>query len=150
MILRKINREVLEKAPYEEWNAFINLIAMEPYEDLNQIQRIAHLCFWYDSEVQNGGHIQYFENQGTDRIDETMNALKSLNASSQAEILKGAYVQYCSKTRKKIIDLFSFIAASREEEYGKFDRQYYECQPRLIDLLEGYFEKYRENFIIVV
>lgn len=87
MILRTISKNLLVESPYEEWNAFIDLIATEDYENLNQIQRVANLCFWYDSEVQNGGHIQYFENKGTERVYETIKALKSLGASKQAYIL---------------------------------------------------------------
>ena len=33
------------------------------YEDLAEVQRKAHLVFWYDLQVNNGGHLQYFENQ---------------------------------------------------------------------------------------
>jgi hypothetical protein len=40
--------------------------------------------FWYDSEVNNGGHLQYFENQGTNHLTETINTLKKLKAFSQA------------------------------------------------------------------
>jgi len=47
------------------WNAFVDVLAMEEYADLDPVQRIPHLCFWYDSELQNGGHFQYFENRNT-------------------------------------------------------------------------------------
>ena len=49
------------REPHLIWNAFIDLIAIEDYGDLSPIQRKAHLVFWYESEVQNGGHGQYFE-----------------------------------------------------------------------------------------
>lgn len=64
MITRKLSRAMLSQKPYEVWNAFVDLLAMENYTDLDEVQRAAHLCFWYDSEVQNGGHLQYFANRG--------------------------------------------------------------------------------------
>lgn len=49
MVKRQVSRLVLEKKPYQVWNVFIDLIAMEDYKDLTDIQRVAHLTFWYDS-----------------------------------------------------------------------------------------------------
>ncbi|MDN4494386.1 hypothetical protein [Ureibacillus aquaedulcis] len=57
MIKRMVTKEMLNENPYEKWNQFIDLLAMEEYGDLTQIQKVAQLCFWYDSEVQNGGHL---------------------------------------------------------------------------------------------
>ncbi|CAH1195539.1 hypothetical protein PAECIP111893_00713 [Paenibacillus plantiphilus] len=150
MIIRRISKEILEQTPYEEWNAYIDLLAMEAYSDLNLIQRVAHLCFWYDSEVQNGGHIQYFENQGTAKVDETIFALKTVGAMEQAELLDKAYGRYSSKFRRELKDIFEFVAASREGEYASFDSQYYECNPRVIDLLEDYYVLHKVNFVAVI
>ncbi len=57
MIRRVVTQQMLKKNPSEKWNQFVNLLAVENYDDLTDIQRIAHLCFWYDSEVENGGHL---------------------------------------------------------------------------------------------
>ena len=54
--------EVSDK-PYLVWNALIQLITESNHEDLNEIQSIPLFAFWYDSEIQNGGHLQYFENK---------------------------------------------------------------------------------------
>ncbi|KRE45357.1 DMP19 family protein [Paenibacillus sp. Soil522] len=150
MKLRTISKKLLVESPYEEWNAFIDLIAMEEYEDLNQIQRVAHLCFWYDSEVQNGGHIQYFENKGTERVYETIKALKSLGASKQADILGEANQQYSSKIRKTINTVLEFVMASREGAYERFDIQYYESEPTVTELLEKYFQANKEYFVELI
>ena len=123
---------------------------MEEYEDLNQIQRVAHLCFWYDSEVQNGGHIQYFENKGTERVCETIKALKSLGASKQADILGEANQQFSSKIRKTINTVLEFVMASREGEYERFDNQYYDCEPTVTELLEKYFQANKEYFVELI
>jgi hypothetical protein len=51
--IRQLATSALALQPSARWNAFIDLIATEDYEDLGDEQRIAHLAFWYDSEVQN-------------------------------------------------------------------------------------------------
>ena len=43
------------------WNSFIQLLLNEP-DKLTDIQLTAYLAFTYDAEIQNGGHLQYFEN----------------------------------------------------------------------------------------
>lgn len=87
---RTVERARLQQAPYLVWNAFIDLLATEQYLDLSPIQRTAHLVFWYDSEVQNGGHGQYFENRGVNRLAQTVAALKELGLVCQATVLAGA------------------------------------------------------------
>jgi hypothetical protein len=42
----------------------VNLPSSEDYANLSEERRPAHLVFWYESEVQNGGHLQCFENRG--------------------------------------------------------------------------------------
>ena len=83
MIIRKLNRDLVRAKPYEVWNSFVDILATEKYENLDDVQRVAHLCFWYDSEVQNGGHLQYFENRGTGLLDKTLAALGALGAGCQ-------------------------------------------------------------------
>ena len=73
---------------------------MEEYEDLAPIQRVAHLAFWHDSEVQNGGHYQYFENPAGKRRHEVIEALIALGLDCQAAVLRQATVFWDSEDRK--------------------------------------------------
>jgi hypothetical protein len=89
-VKRTVDAVAAGREPHLIWNAFIDLIAAENYDDLSPLQRKAHLAFWYDSEVQNGGHGQYFENQGRQRLRETVAALHDLGLSCQARVLERA------------------------------------------------------------
>jgi hypothetical protein len=80
----------LESDPDLVWNTFIDLLAMEEYEDLAPDQRPAHLIFWYESEVQNGGHGQYFENRRLEHLSDTKAALEAFGLIGQAAILSHA------------------------------------------------------------
>ncbi len=63
---REINKNDVLKDPHIKWNKFVELIACEGYDDMTKIQRKAHLVFYFEQEMQNGGIAQYFTNQKTD------------------------------------------------------------------------------------
>ena len=56
------------------WNRFIEEICDRDPETLSLIQKIAVLCFWYDSEMQNGGYSGYIENYPDTIPDELENS----------------------------------------------------------------------------
>ena len=93
---------MLKKKPFELWNAFVDLVAKENYADLDEVQRVAHLSFWYDSEVQNGGHLQFFVNRGNAFQDETLAALDVIGATCQRGVLEGATHTFLTKFRARI------------------------------------------------
>src|SRR5580698_2196486 len=113
---RTITNEEIRKEPFRVWNAFVNVLAMEDYNDLSPEQRPAHLVFWYESEVQNGGHIQYFENRGTERLDATVAALGLLGANCQQQILREAGKLWLGRSRSRIETAQEFCDAAFVEE----------------------------------
>lgn len=146
-VLRKVNRSGLQKEPHLIWNAFIDLIALTDYEDLSEIQRVAHLAFWYESEVQNGGHLQYFENRGVAQIDETLAALETLGAHCHRKILRAASEHIHSNPRGKIFTVEEYISRAAEGEYEKYDSAYGECQPTMNEYLEAYLQTNLNEFV---
>jgi hypothetical protein len=150
MVIRKLSRKMLEQKPYEAWNAFVSILASENYGDLDEVQRVAHLCFWYESEVQNGGHLQYFENRGTSLIDETLAALDVLGAKCQRDALEAAVRCYHDKARDPIETVEDYVSAARDGEFAELDSKYYACNPSTQKLLADYFERNRDHFIEIV
>ena len=147
MIIRKLNRTTLEQKAYEAWNSFVNLLAKESYRDLDEVQRVAHLCFWYDSEVQNGGHLQYFENRGTMLLNETLSALLLLGAECQRGVLEMAGRLFNSKPRGRIETVENYVAAAHSSEFAASDSAYHACQPTIQKLLADYLERNKSHFI---
>jgi hypothetical protein len=147
MVVRRISRSIVKERPYEVWNAFVNLIAFENYADLDAVQRPAHLCFWYDSQVQNGGHLQYFENRGTVLLAETLAALKTLGAECQFAVLETAGHLYASRQRKRIETREEYVVTAKTGEFDDLDAAYYACQPSMQALLRQYLERHRECFV---
>ena len=147
MITRKLSKTTIEERPWEIWNSFIDLIATENYDDLDPIQQVAHLCFWYDSELQNGGHLQYFENRGTNLLQATLDSLQKLGAGDQFNVLQKASELYLSIPRHKIETVEEFVDTALEGEYDDFDSEYYDCTPEITNLLDDYLKNYRDSFL---
>ena len=142
---------------YLIWNTFISLLTQSNFREMDDIQSVALLSFWYDSEVQNGGHLQYFENKGKlfknrERllVNSTLEALNIIGAKEQANILSAASVKYFSQIRKHPQDVNEFCALELEDEFGEYDRRYYECSPDMNSFLEKYLQQHLEAFIKLI
>jgi len=148
--------EVSDK-PYLVWNALIQLITESNHEDLNEIQSIPLFAFWYDSEIQNGGHLQYFENKlklfrNKEQlfVDTTMEALNILGAKEQNKILSDASKKYLSQIRKHPSKVKEFCELALEDEFGEFDRLYYKCSPDMNSFLENYLQTHLNEFVKLI
>ena len=144
-----LSPEQIAEVSYERWNALVH-IAFLPYEQLDNLQRIPHHALWYESEVNNGGHLQYFENHGTDRVPEAIESLKSLGALSQAAVLTDALTLRMSVKRKRILSLTQFLSAAKRDEYGELDSAFYQCEPGICELLQWFLDRNEASFIRVV
>jgi hypothetical protein len=150
MIKRTLAQEIVSRRPYEVWNAFIDLIAKESYENLDPVQKIAQLCFVYESEVQNGGHFQYFENRGIQLIEETLAALRSLGAECQESVLARASLVYCRKDREAVETAQEFVNAALAAEYSDLDNSFHICKPSIQDLLRSFLDRNQDCFVEVL
>lgn len=150
MIRRKIGRSEFVDEPHSAWNAFVDLLATEDYENLTEIQRPAHLAFWYDAEVHNGGHLQYFLNSAGKRAAEILEALSVLRLGSQKIILADAVSFVSTNPISEIDTVEDYVAEALEDKFGSFDARYYACVPCTMDILEEYLKVNLNEFIEVV
>jgi hypothetical protein len=150
MKTRIVTKQKVEAWPPSVWNAYVDLLAMEPYDELAPEQRPAHLVFWYESEVQNGGHLQYFENRGTGRLGETVEALELLEANCQQQILREAGELFLGRERSRIASVEEFVAAAQDGEFKAFDRRFYACSPPLQERLQAYLTLHESAFVTIV
>jgi len=147
--IRILSRAAVTKRPYLVWNAFINLIGSTEYEDLSPVQQPAHLVFRYESEVQNGGHLQYFENERLVRASETVEGLLALGATAQASILRRAIARWKSGERKRIETVEEYVAEALEGEFDDLDRAYYDCVPDTCACMEKYLSLHQDEFVVI-
>jgi len=145
-----ISREDLSAGSHITWNAFVGFLASANYENLTEIQRAAFLVFCYESEVQNGGHMQYFENLGLNRLAETANALRTMHAECFADVLVNASRQRSSRNRVPIQSSAEYALQAQQEELSEFDSSFHKCKTELIKLLEQFMKKNLDSFIRIV
>ena len=144
----RITKAGLEKNPAAEWNGFIELLACTAWEELGTSQRPAALVFWYESEVQNGGHLQYFMNGHVDRGDETVQAPTQLGADAQAIVLGRALQRWRAVARLLAADALEYAAIAGEPEFDDLDREFHACQVTLIDALYRHLASHKERFVV--
>jgi hypothetical protein len=150
MKVRTVTKQELAEHPFKLWNAFVDLLAMENYDDLAQEQRPAHLVFWYESEVQNGGHLQYFENRGTKHLSETISALGDLGAACQQNILRNAANMLFSRHQTQFRTVEEFSVAALEGKYEEMDTDFHKCSPSLMECLEAHLGVHASRFVVIV
>lgn len=149
MKIRTLTKLAVEKEPYLVWNAFVDVLAVEKYEDLSEVQRAPHLVFWYESEVQNGGHLQYFENRKGGYLSETITALGILDANCQQKVLRDAADLFFSRQRAPIQTVEEYSSIALDEEFSELDSRFHECSPSLMERLEAYLQHHQSSFVIV-
>lgn len=107
-------------ADYKLWNKFIEEICTKDLDKLNEIQKNAALCFYYDREMNIGGHVCYFDQyQKVDNKD----LIKALEKVSN---------------RKFVTNLEEAIEHGKEDNYEKTDTVYLRQSPCLTEYLEQY------------
>jgi hypothetical protein len=150
VILRQLTQIEVETEPWKSWNAYVDLLAMECYSDLAPEQRPAHLVFWYNSEVLNGGHFQYFENRGTAQLDATINALGLLDAVCQQAVLRDAGEFWLKRDRPHPQTVQEFCEIALEGEMNDYDSRFNGCLPSLNDVLETHLKNHQSSFIRII
>jgi hypothetical protein len=146
---RILQRSQAVNDPTIIWNTFIDLISSYP-EALDPEQRPAHFVLTYDSEVQNGGHLQYFFNHRNHYLQETLSALTLLGAEDQRIVLEAATLLFDSRPRKRPSTPQEYSAVAMQGEFESFDKRYCDCAPSLGELLGKHLAEHADTFIKLV
>jgi hypothetical protein len=144
MIIRSLTEQEVSANPYCVWNAYVDLLAMEDFTLLSPEQRPAQLVFWYEHEVQNGGHFQYFENRGTEHLSATIGALGLLGATCQQKVLREAGDRWMNQLRQPSETAVQFCEKALK---GEFDTRFHACSPSLQQSLETFLERHQSLFV---
>lgn len=111
----------------KRWNMFIDEVCSKDPDELSEIQRAAVLCFWYDAEMQSGGHSGFFDCYPEINPEELISAI---NLVGHKEI---------SDNYQRALD------DGDEDSYETVDTAYYNFEPSLCDLLMEFVENNREE-----
>lgn len=131
------------------WNAMINLCAMEPLDRLTPTQRIAALAFWYMSEVNNGGHFQYFVNKRGHPHQEVVHALESIGAHHSANVLRAALKRLGPTfPPSELRDAEHYLQVEEEVDLSEFDFAWGEAGNKEVNqCLESHLQAHEREFV---
>jgi hypothetical protein len=128
----RLSRAETKERPGLLWNAFVDIVSVAPESLPAGPRRSAALALLYESEVQNGGHEQYFDNTDCKYVDETIRALGELGDHCRARVLAQAYEEH-------------------EAEDGslgpELDKAFHACQPKLTLVLEAHLLENEDIYI---
>jgi hypothetical protein len=142
-----LSRHQAESAPQTVWNAFVDLVSSDPREPFTREQRAASLVYWYNSEVQNGGHLRYFSNRGVAEAADAVRALRELGAIGHADILRAALSSIPPGLDPSPVTLGEYVTISREDPYAAFDLAFHAVSPPIQSILEDYLASHLSAFI---
>lgn len=103
------------------WNKFIEQICTQKLKDLNEIQKNAVICFWYDCEMQSKGHSGVFDVYPIFKKD--------------SEIVYKSIKTICNK---KIADNYLDALKNIDSDFETQDNKYYDFSPCVTEYLEEY------------
>jgi hypothetical protein len=119
------------------WNACLELLSY-PFDGLDPVRRTAAMVFYYDGQVQNGGHSLHFDFKADE--EELLRALEEMGAHGQARIL--AEARYLKRGADEGSEDEDYAAEAIED----LDRRYYALEPDIPALLAAYFEAHPGEF----
>lgn len=134
------------------WNNFVDLLAHGDYAYLDERQRPAYLIFWYESEVQNGGHVQYFLNRGIKHVPETIEALRAHGALSLADILSRGLALWPSvdQSRARGESIHAFFMRALDAGFRGLDDEFSRDPVNLTKVLEDILARNEDHFVLRV
>jgi len=122
----------------------------ENIEKLNLSQRIFLLVENLEREINNGGFNQFYFNSSGDFSKETVNALLEIGAKKTADIVKKANSEFKNrsvpKDRTERQNELQLIQEKAEENWNKYDSEFFEYQDDLTELLIAFVIKNKSEF----
>ncbi len=144
---KKVSRKEFQEFDGVRWNAMNDICALSNIKDLTPVQRVAHLAYWYMSEVENGGHYQYFLNQAVCDHDEVIRVLADIGAKEQVAILDDALKAVRASPLGKPQTVEEYLDAEAAADLSTYDRAFANCKQTIFECLQAFLDKHEKDFI---
>ena len=121
--------------PDNPWNRFV----ARATGDALRIEQEAPLyaLFWYQAEVNNGGHYQYFLNRpNPSEWALAISAARGLAQDDVADTLADAVRRWQGTQRQAPESPEEFVAEALEDEFGDYDGRFYALESGLFAAME--------------
>ncbi len=102
------------------WNRFIEEICFCDFAILTRLQKNAVIAFWYDAEMNSGGHSGFFDCYPNISKYELIHSLNAIGAHTYSE------------------NYIEAVHNGKEDDYTKTDHVFFNINPCLTDIIEKY------------
>jgi len=132
------------------WTLFLDLVNYSEFPDFAGVHAAAYLAFWYEAEVYNGGHHQFFTNSTGRYARETVPALVVLGTMEHARVLERAIAlvegDWDAEWNCFVIDRDGPLIKSLRE----IDHAYHTIEPDITELLHRFLDEHFDAFFRVI
>lgn len=133
----------------DPWQFVIDIAEERGLEALSVPQRQYYAVFMYDSEVNNGGHSQYFFNPSGETWEDALAGLTAIGANERAKVLREA-VEVTGRYRPAANAESAFDQLERSDgrtaTLSELDDRYYACDEVVESLLAQYALSHKNEF----
>lgn len=119
------------------WNRFVDYAITHELERVQPDILPAYLVFWYMSEVENGGHLQYFTNRRDDPFETTVKALHDMGSASLAGTLETAFSKWKLREINDPESVEEYVSLALGGEFEVLDLTFYNADPNIADILNA-------------
>lgn len=147
-----LDRAEVESASDRTWaivGPVYDLLARHRFDDLPPPQQKAQLVLFYSNEIFNGGHLQYFHNQGVERADALIAALDEIGAAGH----RINFAQALAHARRFPVapaeSLEEYSDWAHEQDFRAWDDAHYRLPELGNDLLARHIVAHLEDFAIL-
>jgi hypothetical protein len=149
----KLSRAEVEAAKDPDWaiaHPVYQFLASTPESELSPHQKVARLVLFYSNEVDNGGHLQYFHNQGMGQVDDLIAALDEVGGAEQRKIFEAALAHARDYPVSGAETLEDYSDRAYERDFWSFDKAFYDIRPELGQtLLPEYIKAHLSEFAVI-
>jgi hypothetical protein len=142
-----VSRKAVDEFEGAKWNAINDLLALSDLRDLTPLQRIAYLAYWYMSEVENGGHFQYFINRSDFDHDEVAKALESIGAAEHSANLRNAHNAAHGMATGSPDTSEEYVERDEAADLSAYDAVYSDCGKSVYKSILAYTTTHEEEFL---
>ena len=129
--------------------ALVSYLAEHAVDQTRTELRPFWLVYMYDSEVLNGGHLQYFHNQGTDGVMETIEALHRIGAHEHAALLVECWAKIRERPVSRVASLEEYSQLAGERSFAAEDNAYYALRAEVLPLLQEHYASLLRSCVAV-
>lgn len=113
----------------DPWDSFVDR-AIEHAPQIESENELYSL-FYYQAEVNNGGHHQYFHNWPDEaEWARAASGARGIGQTAVADLIQRAATLWKSKARHRPDNMEGFMAEAREAEFSAFDDSFYEIEEK--------------------